>query len=449
MTTINTEPYPRPAYAWFVVAVLLLAYILSFIDRDVLSLLVGELKREMNLDDKEIGWLLGAPFALFYATCGIFIAWLADRGSRKWVIFGGVALWSIATVACGFTSTYAELFTARIGVAVGEAALTPPALSLLKDYFPPERIGRAIGLYTAGVSSGAGIANIIGGSVLPSLVAAGAVTVPIAGLLEPWQLMFVVVGLPGILVALVIATIREPVRRDAGTSSGTPVSILTTLGHLRSHARLFVPLFVGLAGIAIMGYGVNYWIPEFFRRTYALDTEAYGYFIRWRGVLLVTFGLIGVVGGGWLCDVLRRRYDDAYLRVALIGFAFLTVGYTLLPLMPTPELALAMVAPATLGGAIPTAAGAAAVLSIAPANMRAQVTAVYYFTLNTIGFAIGPIAVAWLTEDVFQDGNKLRYSLAIVALVAAAAGTALIVMALRPYRARVALISPRSPSGSQ
>ncbi|MCB1623674.1 MAG: MFS transporter [Pseudomonadales bacterium] len=437
----SNEPYPRPGYAWMVVVILLAAYILSFIDRDVLSLLVGELKRELALDDKEIGWLLGAPFALFYATCGIFIAWLADRGSRKWVIFTGVALWSIATVSCGFASTYSGLFVARIGVAVGEAALTPPALSLLKDYFPPERIGRAIGLYTAGVSSGAGIANIIGGSLLPSLVAAGAVTVPLAGMLEPWQLMFVIVGLPGFFIALLITVIREPVRRDAG--SGAPVSIFVTLAHLRSQARVFVPLFVGLAGIAIMGYGVNYWIPEFFRRTYELDTDAYGYFIRWRGVLLVIFGLIGVVGGGWLCDILRRKYDDAYLRVALIGYAFLTIGYTLLPLMPTPQLALLMVIPATLGGAIPTAAGAAAVLSIAPANMRAQITAVYYFTLNLIGFAIGPIAVAWLTEDVFQSDDMLRYSLAIVAFVAATGGAALIIWTLRPYRARVTLLSPR------
>ncbi|MEZ5514748.1 MAG: MFS transporter [Steroidobacteraceae bacterium] len=439
----DTPPYPRPAYAWFVVAVMLAAYILSFIDRDILSLLIGELQRDLSLNDKDIGWLLGAPFALFYATCGIFIAWLADRGSRKWVIAGGVTLWSIATVACGFASNYTELFTARIGVAVGEAALTPPVLSLLRDYFPPERIGRAIGLYTAGVSSGAGIANIIGGSVLPTLVATGAVTVPLAGVLEPWQLMFVVVGLPGLLVALLIATtVREPVRRDAGTAAGQPVSIPTTLRHLREHAKVFVPLFVGLAGIAIMGYGVNYWVPEFFRRTYALDTETYGFFIRWRGVLLVIFGMLGVIGGGWLCDVLRRKYADGYLRVALIGYAFLIVGYTLLPLMPTPELALAMVIPATLGGAIPTAAGAAAVISIAPANMRAQVTAVYYFTLNLIGFAIGPIAVAWLTEDIFQDENMLRYSLAIVAFVAAAVGAALIMVAVRPYRARSAALAP-------
>jgi MFS family permease len=430
-------PYPRPAYAWYVVVVLLVAYVLSFVDRDVLSLLVGELKRELTLDDKQIGWLLGAPFALFYATCGIFLAWLADHGSRRWVIFTGVVLWSVATVACGFASTYEQLFVARIGVAVGEAALTPPALSLLKDYFPPERIGRAIGLYTAGVSGGGGLANVIGGAVLPGLLAGGAITLPLAGRLEPWQLMFVLVGLPGVLVALLILTIREPLRREpiATRAAGT---LLDCIKHVRQNARLFAPLFIGLAGIAIMAYGVNYWIPEFFRRTYGLGPEELGQVIRWRGWLLLGFGLIGVLTGGWLCDKLRTRYDDGYVRVALIGYAFLIVGYTLLPLMPTPALAIAMVAPATIGGAMPTAAGAAAVISVAPAAMRAQITAIYYFTLNLLGFAIGPFAVAWLTQDVFADESKLRYSLAIVAFMCAAVGALLLLATLVPFRRRIA-----------
>jgi MFS family permease len=424
-----------------VVVVLLLAYVLSFVDRDVLSLLVGEIKRELALDDKQIGWLLGAPFALFYATCGIFIAWLADRGSRKWVIFAGVMLWSLAIVACGYASTYGELFVARIGVAVGEAALTPPALSLLKDYFPLHRIGRAIGLYTAGVSGGGRFANIIGGAVFPGIVAAGAITLPIAGALQPWQLMLVIVGLPGILVALLVLTIREPERRDVAAADAPAAGLASSLQHVRSHAPVFVPLFLGLAGIAIMGYGANYWIPEFFRRTYELDTADYGSIIRTRGVLLVAFGLIRVVGREWLCDILRRRYADAYLRVAQIGYAFLVVGYALLPLMPTPALALAMVAPATLGGAIPTAAGAAAVVSIAPAAMRAQITALYYFTINLVGFAIGPVAVAWLTEDMFKREADLRYALALVAFVTAVGGALLLMLARRPYRERMTATS--------
>ncbi|MEZ5498209.1 MAG: MFS transporter [Steroidobacteraceae bacterium] len=442
MNTDATTAYPRPAYAWYVVVVLLLAYILSFIDRDVLSLLVGEIKRELALSEVQIGTLLGVPFALFYATCGIFIAWLADRGRRTLVIFTGVVLWSLATVCCALADSYWGLFTARIGVAVGEAALTPPVLSLLKDYFPPDRVGRAIGLYTAGVSGGGGIANIIGGSLYPALIAGGATTLPLIGTLDPWQLMFVVVGLPGLIVALLILTIREPVRRDrltgtAGTAA-PPSSVWATLRFVGQRWRSHVVLFIGLSSIAIMAYGVNYWVPEFLRRSFSLSDADYGYYIRWRGLLLIVFGLIGVVGGGWLCDVLRKRHADGYLRVVLIGLGFLIVGYTLLPLMPTPTLAVLMVIPATLGGAIPTAAGAAAVMAIAPSTMRAQIIALYYFTLNLIGFAVGPNAVAALTQYVFRDDLKLNYSLAIVAFTAATIGIALCLHCRAHYRRCIA-----------
>jgi MFS family permease len=433
-------PYPKPAYAWYVVVVLLLAYILAFVDREVIALLVPDIKRSLGISDTKMSFLLGGAFAIFYTFFGVLIAYASDRGNRRRLLFCGVAVWSVMTMGCGLASTFAGLFLARVGVGAGEGALNPTALPLLKDYFPPDRIGRAIGLYTAGVSSGSGLAFILGGTFYPKLQAAGTQTWPIVGSVEPWQQMFMLVGLPGVLIALLVLTIREPVRREFLRTGIKPVAtpIWRTIAFVAKRWRSFVVLFLALSVLAIMAYGIGFWIPEFLRRTYALSPEEVGSYVRWRGVVSIVFGLIGVVGGGWLCDVMQKRYDDGYVRVCLVAFAFMTVGYSLFPLMPTPELAILMLIPATLGAAAPTAAGAAAVVAIAPPTMRAQVTALYYFTLNAVGLFVGPTAVALMTDFYFRDEAQLRYSLATVATIVAIAGTALLVYNLRPFRAAIA-----------
>lgn len=430
---MTLPPYPRPAYAWYVVAVLLVAYIFAFIDRDVIALLVQPIKADLEISDTQMSFLLGGAFALFYTFFGIPIAWLADRWNRKIIIFLGVFTWSIMTALCGLAGSYGALFLARMGVGVGEAALNPPALSLLKDYFPPERLGRAIGLYTAGISCGTGVGSFLSATIYPSIAAAGAITLPLAGTVQPWQFMFILVGLPGVLVALAVLTIREPVRRDTGASA-VPVALWTTLSYVANRWRVYILLFLALSVLAILNYGVGYWLPEFLRRTYNLDTAEMSYFLQARGIVLIVVGLASVLVAGYLCDRFRTRYADGYLRVALIGFAFLLVGYTAIPLMPTPELAIAAMVVATIGGAMPTTAGAAAVVGIAPANMRAQITALYYFTLNLIGLTIGPTTVALLTDYVFGNEADLYKSLAVVSFTSCVIGLALMLWCRPHYR---------------
>jgi MFS family permease len=201
--------------------------------------------------------------------------------------------------------------------------------------------------------------------------------------------------------------------------------------------RAFIVLFVALSGLAIMAYGVGFWIPEFLRRTYGLTNEELGHWVQLRGVVTIVFGLIGVMVGGWLCDVFQKRYEDGYVRVCLASFAFLAVGYCLFVLMPTPALAIAFLIPATLGAAAPTAAGAAAVVAIAPPNMRSQCIAMYYFVLNAVGFFIGPTAVAVLTDYVFVDESQLRYSMLVVASIVSVGGALLLVYNLPHFRAAV------------
>lgn len=441
MSIANTSgtqvPYPNPLYAWYVVVVLLLAYILAFVDREIIALLVPDIKASLQISDTQMSLLLGGAFAVFYTFFGVAIAWLADRGNRRWLIFWGVAFWSVMTAACGFATSYAALFLARVGVGAGESALNPSALSLLKDYFPPDKIGRAIGLYTAGVSSGSGLAFIFGGAVYPKLKEAGPVELPLIGWHEPWQLMFIYVGLPGLLIALLVLTIREPIRREFLVSGAKPIAtpILKTFAHLASRWRAFFVLFFALSGLAIMAYGIGFWIPEFLRRTYALTPEQLGFWVQWRGVITIVFGLTGVLIGGWMSDYFQKRYEDGYVRVCLASFLVMATGYCLFTLMPTPLLAVLFLIPATLGAAAPTAAGAAAVVSIAPPTMRAQVVAIYYFVLNAVGFFIGPTAVALVTDFYFADEAQLRYSMFIVAAAVSVICGSLLIYNLPHFRA--------------
>ncbi|MBU3671117.1 MAG: MFS transporter [Sinobacteraceae bacterium] len=430
-------PYPNPVYAWYVVVVLLLAYILAFVDREIIALLVPDIKASLQISDTQMSFLLGGAFAVFYTFFGVMIAWFADRGNRRWLIFVGVTFWSIMTAACGFSTSYAALFLARVGVGAGESALNPSALSMLKDYFPPDRIGRAVGLYTAGVSSGSGIAFIFGGALYPKLKEAGPVELPLLGWHEPWQLMFIYVGLPGLLIALLVLTIREPIRREFLLTGRKPEAspVLQTMRYLIARWRAFLVLFFALSGLAIMAYGIGFWIPEFLRRTYNLSPQELGYWIQWRGVITIAFGLIGVLVGGWMCDYFQKRYEDGYVRVCLVSFLVMAFGYCLFTLMPTPLLAVLFLIPATLGAAAPTAAGAAAVVSIAPPTMRAQCVAFYYFILNAVGFFIGPTAVALVTDFYFADESQLRYSMFVVAAAVSVIGTWLLVYNLPHFRA--------------
>ena len=433
----ETRPYPSQAYSWYVVCVLLAAYILAFVDREIIAQLVPGIKASLHISDTQMSLLLGAAFAIFYTFFGVLIASFADRGNRRNLLFAGIVFWSLMTMMCGVAMTFPLLFIARVGVGAGEATLNPCALSMLKDYFPPDRIGRAIGLYTAGVSSGSGIAFIIGGTVYPAIQAAGPAHWPILGVVEPWQQMFIYVGAPGLLIALLLLTVREPMRRELADAATKAVAspIGKTLAFVVTRWRAFLVLFFALAGLAIMAYGIGFWIPEFLRRTYGLNPEQLGYWLKWRGIVSIIFGLIGVVTGGWMCDIFQKRYEDGYVRVCIVSFVVMAIGYCGFVLMPTPELAIAFLIPATLGAAAPTAAGAAAVVSIAPATMRSQCVAIYYFILNAVGFFIGPSSVAILTDYYFRDEAMLRYSMLIVAVGVSIVCFMLLIYNLQHFRA--------------
>ncbi|MCI0489999.1 MAG: MFS transporter, partial [Blastocatellia bacterium] len=200
---------PSLRYAWYVVIILMVCYTLSFIDRQILSLLVKPIQRDLGINDTEMGLLQGAAFGIFYTLLGLPMGWLADRISRRNLIAVGVFFWSLTTALCAVAKSFGSLFFARMGVGVGEATLAPSAFSMISDYFPKERLGTALSVYAMGIFIGSGLANIVGGTVVGSVVDMPAVDLPVIGTIASWRLTFLIVGLPGILVGLLLYSARH------------------------------------------------------------------------------------------------------------------------------------------------------------------------------------------------------------------------------------------------
>jgi MFS family permease len=443
MQSVAPEPpYPRPAYAWYVVGVLTIAYVFSFLDRQILALLVEPIRRDLDISDTQVSLLGNLAFGIFYTVLGLPLGRAADRYSRRGIIAAGVTMWCLMTAACGLARNFLQLFLARVGVGVGEAALNPSALSMISDYFPREKRGRALTFYNMGVSLGVGIALIFGGQIIAWVVSAPPVQLPVIGELKAWQTVFLVVGLPGLLVALLMITVREPVRRDRmrivrpDGSASTELSVRETVAYLRKRWRTFLTLFLGMSVVTILGYNFFFWVPSLFVRTWGwtIPEISLGY-----GLVTLAGGPLGVILGGWLAEQLQARgHTDALMRSCLYGAAFLLVpGSLLTPLMPSGELALAMLFPVSIGGAMVTATGAAALQMIAPNQLRAQATALYYFVINILGL-LGPTAVAMVTDFVFADDAALRWSLVSVGVVTSIFGLICLALHLPLYRAGVA-----------
>jgi MFS family permease len=434
----TNSQYPDPGYAWYVVVILTIAYVFSFLDRQILSLLVEPIRADLGISDTQMSLLQGLAFGIFYTVLGIPIGRLADKRSRRAIIATGVTIWCLMTAASGLAKNFAQLFAARIGIGVGEATLNPSAYSLISDYFPREKRARPVSFYNMGVSLGAGIAMVLGGQIIAWVFSRPALELPIVGQLFHWQSVFLMVGLPGLLVAALMFTVKEPERKDKIALNDTvddEIPVRDVVRFLWQRRSTYGTLFIGMSVVTILGYGYLSWMPTMFIRTWGwtIGEIAFAY-----GMVILIFGPLGVNAGGWLADRwYNRGRRAAHMRVTLIGALILVPASVLAPLMPTPELAVAMLIPATLGGAIPTATAGAALMMIVPNQMRAQTTAIYYFVINVLGLSIGPLMIALMTDRVFMDESMLRYSIAIVSGIAGAAALGFLFANIRHYRASV------------
>ncbi len=400
------------AYAWFVVAVLALANCVSFIDRLILSLLVQPIKAELGISDTTFSLLAGAAFAIFYCGMGLIIARWADRYSRKWIITSGVTLWCAMTALSGTARSYAHLCLFRIGVGVGEATLSPSAYSMLAGYFPPRRLALAIGLFSAGVTAGTGIAYLLGGAVIGWVFAQGEIDIPLLGEFGGWRLVMVLIGLLGLPVALLMLLVREP-PRGAGFARASSSEVWR---YFHQHLPRYGYVFAGYGTTSITAFAVMTWTPALYQRQYGASIPEAAIVI---GTVALLGGLLGALSGGWLSDQLESRGDTrAKLRVLCgCGLGLLLPGIVA-PFMPSMHAHAAVIFFVFFFGSAATGPAGAYVQSISPEPMRAQFGAAYQLSLVLVGATLGPFLVGFMTDFLFADEKKIGLSLSLTSLLA-------------------------------
>ena len=429
---MQNETPRATAGAWGMVFILMLAYVLSFVDRQILNLLVKPIRADLGISDTQMSLLMGLSFAVFYTACGIPLARLADRAHRGRLIAAGMVLWSAATAACGLASQYVHLFLARIGVGVGEAALSPAAYSLITDRFPKEQRATAASVYSMGIYLGSGLAFLVGGLVIGFAAAHGDIVLPLLGTVRPWQTVFLVLGVIGIVFGLLLLGLSEPRRVAPAASHGYG----DFFALLKTHRSILVPHNLGFALVAMASYSSSAWVPSYFIRVYGWSAQQTGYIY---GVIVTIFGAGGILFAGWLADrLIKRGVTDATLRVPLYASLIALPCYAALALVTDAQTATLLLIPATFCMSMPFGVGPAGLQEVVPPTLRAQAVSVYLLVVNLIGLGIGPTAVALLTDKVFGDDNAVGYSLAVICSVALLGAALCLQLARAPYRARVA-----------
>ncbi|PZQ63439.1 MAG: MFS transporter [Phenylobacterium zucineum] len=396
--------------AWRALPVLIVLYALSLLDRQVLTLMVGPIKRDLGLGDFQIGLLQGLVFSVFYSAAALPIGWLVDRFARRPIIWLGVTAWGLAAAACGLAQSYVQLLLARLGVGVGEAALSPAAYSMLADLFRPARLALALSVLMIGSSLGNGAAIGLGGLVVSFAERPEGVSLPLLGHLASWQFVFIVTGLPGLVLGALIFLIREPARRGRMTAAGT-VSIGETLAFMRARRAFFTAHFLGFGLLSIVGWGFTSWLPTYM-------TRAFGWSIGQLSIPLALIiglgGTFGTLASGALVDRLFGACrSDAHMRV----YAVIAVGMTVCGVAAfqarDPWLFLLLATPVASVMTLAATAGAALQI-VSPNEMRGQVGALFLLVMNGIGMGLGPTLVGALTDFVFRDETRLGLSMTLL-----------------------------------
>ena len=416
-------------YAWYVVMLCMVAYIFSFIDRQILALMIGPIRKDLDITDTQFSLLHGLAFSIFYATMGLPIARLADSRSRPLIISIGIFLWSLATAATGLGRNFAQIFIARMGVGVGEAALSPAAYSMIADLFPKKTLGRALAVYSIGSFIGGGLAYLIGGAVVGLVGQNESAVLPLVGEVRTWQITFFVVGLPGILLAIIFAlTVRDPARKHGAEASAT---LSEVSAFIRANARFFTAHYGGFTLCALALFGLMSWTPAYLTRVHGLTTAETGVIL---GVTLLLANVGGVLASGFLTDHFDREgRKDAPMRAGLIGAICLIPPTILFSASPNLTIAAPLIAIAFFFASFPLATSAAAMQIVSPPNMRAQISAIFLFLNSIVGLAVGGTLIAMTTDYVFRNDNMVGVSVSIIGGAAAIGAALLLRMGLKPF----------------
>ena len=436
---VSDAPYPPPVRAWYAVAILSFMFWMSVLDRFVIALLAAPLRRDMGITDTQFALLNGTAFIITFALLGLIAGALADRFSRRSIIFVGVAVWSLATAACGVTQNFAQLFLARIGVGAGEACLNPCATSMITDLFPRRQLTLATALYALGGTAGAGMAFLVGGSIIALVSQHELFAIPLIGEVRSWQAVFIIIGVPGFVLASLIFTLYEPARRGRVDPRPLGLSWRATYGALlkfmSSRRQFFLWHYLGFAFASTVVVGCIGWLPTHMARAFHLSTGQIGLKL---GLTIVIFGALGKVLCGRSVDALYRHgYRDAQFRwyagallVAVPAGVIGTTSGSVDIFLVGVGVMICMMQP------LPACAYAALNL-VTPNELRGAGVALFNLGPGLLGSISGPVLIATIGEHAFKGPTSIGSGMAVVIAIFCPLGAASLALGCRAMRATV------------
>jgi MFS family permease len=432
-------PYPPPAVGWYATILLAFLYWLSVLDRQIISLLVDPIKKDLGITDVQFGMLNGLAFLLSFTLFGFIFGALADRTDRRRLIYIGMTVWSLASAVCGLAQNFWHLVLARAGLGAGEAALSPSATSMITDLFPREKLTTAMAVYSIGATVGSGTALVVGGAIVYFVASLGDITLPVIGHVSTWQLVFLLVSIPGLAIAFAVFSIPEPVRRGRSEtlqkqSWGSAYANLFRF--IKSRPRFFLCHYLGFTFATAALTGCGSWYPVHMMRAFGWSEGRVGLML---GVMLMAAGIIGKLVTGWVVDAMYKRgYRDAQLRwyagCLIVGTPFAIVGATsgnpwiflggigIFQIMATPMPACAMTA----------------LNLVTPNELRGTGVTVFTTVAALLGTSIGSVLVPFLSKNVYGSESAIGLGIATLIGVACPIGAVILVGGLKAMREAMA-----------
>ena len=425
-------PFPPASRAWWAVGVFCIAAVLSYSDRQILSLLVDPIRADLHATDVQVGLLQGAAFAIVYAVAGVALGRAADVLPRRWVIVAGIVVWSLGTLACGYAPSFGWLFAARVFVGVGEAALAPAAMSIITDSFPTRRRGVATGTFLMGMIVGGGVALALGAAIIHAAQSGALRAVPLLGDLAPWRSGLVVLGLCGLPIALLTATVAEPRRRHrSADANGSPRSLRQAAAALAALAPALAPLYAAMGLSSLCDFAVLNWTPTLLSRRFGVGVDEIGSVL---GVVVIVGGVLGSAGAGWLADLVARRRGSAARLLLAVGVMMLGVLGAVPVLASSPPLIFALAGLWIFASTSGQCIGITVLQEMAPAEARGLSVSLVSLINIGIGLALGAALPALVLEHVLHDPKAVAAAISIVALPCALGAVALYRLAYRQAR---------------
>lgn len=428
----EAEEYPSRGFVWYGLVCLLLCYFVFYVDRNILTLLVAPVRRDLGINDTQMGILQGISFSLFYGLMGIPFGWLADRVSRRNILIFGISIWGLSTIASGFTTTFTELVITRMGLGLGEASLLPAAYSLISDYFPKAQRGRAVGAFGIGGFGGIGLSYIIGGAVLASFRGVDTVALPFVGQTSLWHAAFIVVGLGTLVLAVLVAGVHEAPRLGSRREIVAGAAAQVTFPqHLRKHWVSFTVVVGAYCCVGIVAIGWFAWLPTYFIREFKMAPPVVGFQVGW---VTTVSGVLGAVTGGFIADwMMRRGVRGGKLPTLVILFLAWIPCALGIWLFDDPTISLICVFVFTFADGIGLQQYANVMQEMFPNHLRARSIAAWIVCMNFLAYGTGPLLYGLATDYVFHGDTGLRYALGMVSLPVIFLGLALSWWGRKPY----------------